>query len=423
METIKESMRPSKAKYDPVRTMKSLQYQGKVNTAVKESPVPLVTDSTDAIIKVSATTICGSDLHIYHNETGPFSKKGDILGHESVGIIDDVGLDVKNFKKGDRVVISAIMACGMCEYCKRGEWSCCDITNTSPAEEAIYGHRQGAAFGYSHLLGGWDGCQAEFVRVPFADVNLFHIPQNISDSQALMIADIACTGFHGCELADVKKGDKVVIFGCGPVGLMAQMWAKFRGAETVIGIDVEDYRLEFAQSHFANHTVNAKHVNPIDAVKLLIPGGPDKVIDCVGFRFPDSLLHKVERLLMLETDSPNIVNSAIKMVRKNGRITLIGDYFGFTNHFNIGGLMEKHLTMNGGQVWPQAYHNRIFEWISAGKVDPSVVITHAFPFSKCAEAYKIFDEHKDGIIKALLLPDELYEKNKPIIKKKVPNVE
>jgi threonine dehydrogenase-like Zn-dependent dehydrogenase len=402
--------------------MKSLQFQGKKDLIVQDSLVPIVTDTTDAVVRVTATTVCGSDLHLYHNET-PGLDKGAIFGHEAVGIVDDIGPGVHHFKKGDRVVISALIACGMCEYCKRGEWSCCEITNTSSAEELTYGHRQAALFGYSKILGGYDGCQAEYVRVPFADVNLFRIPKNVPDAQALMIADIACTGYHGCELADIQKGDKVVVFGCGPVGIMTQMWAKYRGAEQIIAIDVEPYRLKFAMDHFAHQTINPTEVDPVRIVQKLMPGGPDKVIDCVGFRFPDSFLHKLERALMLETDSPNIINSAIKMVRKNGRITLIGDYFGYTNHFNIGALMEKHLTLNGGQLWPQKYQKKIFELITKGEVDPSVVITHSYPFSMCAEVYKIFDEHQDGIIKPILIPDRLYESHKPILKSNPPNIE
>jgi len=329
------------------------------------------------------------------------------LGHESVGVVEDVGSDIKSVKKGDRVVISAVIACGQCAYCKRGEWSCCDVTNTSQVQEKLYGHHIGALFGYSESFGGWDGCQAEYVRVPYADVNLFPIPNDISDKQALCIADIACTGYHGTELANVKEGDNVVIFGCGPVGLMAQMWARYRGAARVIAVDIDAQRLDFAQKNFGSEIVNGAEVDPLETVQKLMPGGPDKVIDCVGFRFPTELAHKIQMKLKVETDSPNIVNTAIKMVRKNGVVTLIGDYVGFTNNFNIGGMMEKHLTMNGGQLWPHKYYKKIFEAMSSGKVDPSIVLTHTFPLSKGDEAYAQFDKHEKGIIKPYLIPDAL----------------
>jgi len=398
---------PSKVNYDPVRKMKALQFNGKEKVKVGEVPVPIVTDATDVVVKVTATCVCGSDLHLYHNKV-PGMLHGDIMGHESVGVVDEVGPQVKYFKKGDRVVISAVIACGQCDYCQRREWSCCDTTNRNVAQEAMYGHHTGALFGYSHTLGGYDGCQAEYVRVPFADTNLFLIPPTISDKQALVIADIACTGYHGTELADIKSGDKVVIFGCGPVGLMAQMWSKFRGASRVIAIDIDPQRLDLAKNKLGVEIVNSKEEDPLEAVEKLLPGGPDKIIDCVGFRFPEGFFAKLELKLKLATDAPNIVNTAIKMVRKNGRITLIGDYVGFTNHFNIGAMMEKHLTINGGQLWPQNYYKLIFDAMESGKVDPTFVWTHTFPLSKGDEAYSIFDKHQDGIIKPYILPDALY---------------
>jgi len=401
---------PSKAKYDESRKMIACVYRGKENLKVEEVPVPLVTDPTDAVIKVTASTVCGSDLHLYHGKI-PQTFHGDILGHESVGIVDEVGPGVTKVKKGDRVVISAVVACGQCEFCRRNEWSCCDTTNKNKVQEILYGHNQGALFGYSHMVGGYDGCQAEYVRVPFADVNLFPIPNEISDKQALVIADIACTGYHGTELANVKEGDNVVVFGCGPVGLMAQMWSKFRGASHVVAIDVDAQRLDFAKKNFGSDVINSKEENPIEAVKKRFPLGPNKVIDCVGFRFPDNFLHKVETTLKMETDAPNIVNTAIEICKKNGTVTLIGDYIGYTNHFNIGAMMEKHLTMNGGQLWPHNYYKLIFEALKTGKVDPTVVFTHNFPLSKVAEAYSVFDKHEGGIIKPFLLPDALFNQS------------
>jgi len=389
--------------------MMALQFRGKDDVKVGEVPVPLITDPTDVLVKVTATTICGSDLHLYHNKM-PDMHKGDIIGHESVGIVDDVGSDVKNFKKGDRVVISAIIACGNCEYCKRGEWSCCDTTNASEEQLKLYGHTVSGMFGYTHMTGGYDGCQAEYVRVPFGDVNLFPIPDDIDDKQALCLADVACTSYHGTELANVKEGDQVVIFGCGPVGLIAQMWSKYRGASRVIAIDVDAQRLEFAKTKFGSETINASEEDPVAAVQKLIPGGPDKVIDCVGSRLPESFVQKMKLDPQAEDDLPNIVNAAIKMVRKNGTITLVGDYVGYTNYFNLGALMEKHLTLNGGEQWPHKYYKIIFDAISKGAVDPSVVLTHTFPLSRCDEAYEQFDKLEGGLVKPFVLPDDIYNK-------------
>ena len=395
--------------HDMSRKMMALQFHGKKDVKVDDVPVPKVTQAQDAIVRVTASTVCGSDLHLYHKLI-PGLPKSYTLGHESVGIVDDVGPAVTKFKKGDRVVISAVIACGQCEYCERQEFSCCDFTNDpNPIQDNLYGHHTAGLFGYSGALGAFEGCQAEFVRVPIADINLFPIPNDITDKQALVIADIACTGFHGTELADVKPGDSVVIFGCGPVGLMAQMWAKYRGASIVVAIDIDEQRLDFAKKNFGSITiVNDKKTDLCEEVQKYIPGGPDKVIDCVGFRFPEGLLEKVEFKLGLETDCSNIVNTAIKMCRKNGTITLIGDYIGYTNHFNIGAMMEKHLTMNGGQLWPHKYYKMIFEAMQSGKVDPTVVFTHTYPLSKGDQAYKDFDEHKNGVIKPFVIPDYLY---------------
>jgi len=405
------STRPSPVKYDPVKKMMAAQYQGKEDIRLVESPRPIVTDPTDVIVKVTATTVCGSDLHIYHGLI-PGMKKGDIIGHESVGVVQEVGPEVKKFKVGDRVVISAVIACGKCEYCKRNEWSCCDTTNTSQLQEQAYGHSTGALFGYTRSFGGYDGCQAEYVRVPFAEVNLFPIPEGLSDREAVLVADIACTGFHGTVLADVKQGDRVVVFGCGPVGLMTQMWSRYKGADIVVAIDVDQERLNFAKNKFGSIPINSKQVDPLAEVEKIIPGGPDKVIDCVGFRFPDDFLHKVEMKLKIETDAPNIVNLAIKMVRKNGRITLIGDYAGYTNHFNIGALMEKHLTLNGGQLWPHNYQKEIFDAMLKKKVNAADVLTHTFPLSKIDEVYRMFDKHENGMLKVFVVPDSLYKEIK-----------
>jgi threonine dehydrogenase-like Zn-dependent dehydrogenase len=399
---------PSTVHYDQNKKMQATKFHGKFSVKLEESPMPIVTDQTDAIIKITATTVCGSDLHFYHNEV-PGMEKGDILGHECVGIVDDIGSEVSNIKRGDRVVVSAVIACGRCSYCKRGEWSCCDTTNHSKAMQEMYGHSIAGVFGYSHLTGGYDGCQAEYVRVPYADINLFKIPDDIPDSQAILISDIACTGYHGTELCDLQEGDNVVVFGCGPVGQMAIMWSKFKKAKTVIAIDLDAERLHFAATKFGAVPINSKEEDPVKAVRKFLPDGPDKVIDCVGFRFPESMAHKVEKVLHLETDSPNIVNAAIQMCRKNGRIALIGDYFGYANHFNIGAFMEKHLTMRGGQVWPHKYYSMIFQKIKAGLIDPSVVLTHVFPLSKISEVYAKFDKHEDGIMKPLVIPDAYFK--------------
>jgi len=399
---------PSKLRKHPTKKMTAGVYRGKKSIVYEDVPMPTVTDPTDAVIRITMAAVCGSDLHLYHGELPNKYVDGYIFGHEAVGIVEDIGVEVKKFKKGDKVIISAVISCGMCEYCQRGEMSCCDVTNKSTDQSKMYGHCTGGILGYSELVGGYDGCQAEFVRVPYADVNLFTQPGKVEDRLAVLVSDILCTGYHGNELADVKEGDNVVIFGCGPVGLMTQMWARYRKANIVVAIDVDQQRLDFALKHWAHRVINSSKEDPVKAVVNMIPGGPDKVIDCVGFRFPDSLLHKIERAIGIESDAPNVVNSAIMMCRKNGRIALIGDYFGFVNHFNIGALMEKHLTMNGGQLWPHRYQKKILELLESGEIDPSPVITHTYPLSRIDEAYKHFDKHDSGHIKTLVVPDTYF---------------
>jgi len=397
---------PSKAKYDESRKMNACQYNGKDSVKVGQVPVPMITDPTDVIVKVRAATICGSDLHIFHGKI-PQTLKGDILGHEGMGVVEEVGPAITKLKKGDRVVVSSVIGCGQCEFCKRKEWSLCNTTNNSKVEVALYGHHTAGLFGYSHTLGGFDGSQAEYVRVPYGDINLFPVPAELSDKQALVAADFAATGYHGTELAKVGPGDNVVVFGCGPVGLTAQMWSKYRGANHVLAIDVDQYRLDFAKKHFGVDIINSNEENLLEAVKKRFPVGADKVIDCVGFNYPDNWIHKLEKFLRIESDAPNIANAAIEMCKKNGIVTLIGDYVGYTNHFNIGAMMEKHLTINGGQLWPHNYYQIIFDAIKSGKVDPTVCFTHTYPLSKIDEAYKLFEKHEDHCIKVFVVPDSL----------------
>jgi len=228
--------------------MRAVEWQGTKNVKVVHRPKPLVTDPTDAVLRITSSTICGSDLHLYHNEFSGM-QKGDVLGHEFMGIVESVGSGVKDIKVGDRVVASAVIADGICNYCKMGLFSCCDGTNPSKQMEKLYGHRTAGLFGYSHLTGGYEGGQAEFVRIPFADVNLLKIPQGLPDEKVLFLSDIASTGWHATELGEVKAGQTVAIWGAGPVGLMACMWSKYRGATKIILIDAVESRLNLAEKN------------------------------------------------------------------------------------------------------------------------------------------------------------------------------
>jgi len=389
--------------------MKACSWQGARSISVENKPRPLVTEPRDAVVRITTSTICGSDLHLYNNEMPGVGSlmKGDILGHEAVGVVESVGREVTNVKPGDRVVISFSIACGECDYCKDGSFTSCDMTNPSSQMEALYGHRIGAAFGYSRLTGGYDGLQAEYARVPFADVNLLKIPTDtrLSDEQLLCLSDIACTGWHANELGEVSEGQTVAIWGAGPVGLMAAMWAKFRGASKIIVIDEDEFRLNLARTKLGVDVLDFSKVSDVGKRLLeLIPKGLDVCIDCAGFRFATSLIHKVERALKLETDSLDIVDQMSFAVRKTGHVVLIGDYFGYGNHFPIGRVMEKSITMRGGQAYVQKYWKKLLGYIEEGRVDPSFVFTHTKSLDELPQAYKMFNDHADNAIKIALKP-------------------
>jgi len=324
------------------------------------------------------------------------------LGHEPMGIVTSVGPTVKDLKVGDRVVVSAVITEGECWYCKNGFPSWCECTNPSKQMEEIYGHRLAGVLGYSELLGGYDGGQAEYVRVPYADLNCLKIPEGVPDEKVLFLSDIMCTGWHGNELGAVGPGQIVAIWGCGPVGLMAAMWAKFRGASRIIVIDKEGYRLDVAKAQFNCEIINASSVDVIQTMKTICPGGPDVAIECVGFRFPQSLVHKVERLLRAETDSPEILTQCITCLRKGGTLAIIGDYYNLANQFPVGAMMEKGIVVRGGQVFVQRYWKYLLQLVLDNKVDPTFVISHTKPLEEAAEAYKMFDRHENNALKIIL---------------------
>jgi len=362
--------------------------------------MPTITDPGDAIMRVTTATVCGSDLHLYHSEFMGLSK-GDILGHEAVGIVEEVGPECKTLKPGDRIALSFAISCGNCVYCKKQEFTLCLNTNPTPIMDKLYGDRIGAAFGYTHLLGGYEGTQAQYVRIPIADVNTLKLPDELPDSKGILLSDIACTGWHANELGDVKRGDVVAIWGCGPVGLMAAMWAKFRGASQVICIDNVPERLQAAHD-LGCDVINFNQKNVVETVKSMTGLGPDVCIEAAGFRYTQSFLHKVERAIRAESDTPEILEQCIMACRKGGRISIVGDYYSHANHFPIGAMMEKGLTVRGGQAWVQKYWHQLLGYFVNNEVDPSFVITHQFPFEKFAEAYRIFDKKQDGAIKILL---------------------
>ncbi|KAI8824452.1 chaperonin 10-like protein [Fimicolochytrium jonesii] len=398
---------PIASKKSETETMRACAFQTSKTMKMVDVPKPLVTDQRDVIVKITTAAICGSDLHMYTGAMNPGMAKGDILGHEMVGIIESVGDQVTKFQVGQRVCVAGPIGCGECEFCKKGLWSCCDTTNPSGAMDKLYGARLCGAYGYTHLTGGYWGGQAEYLRVPFADHNLLLLPEDISDDAAVLLSDIACTSWHANELSELKEGDTVAIWGLGPVGLLTAMWAKERGAKTIIGIDYVPHRLETAQKVLGITTLNFKEVNVIQEVQKLCPGGVDCAIEVAGFRYAKSWLHAIETTLKLETDAIDTVVEAITLVKKGGHVTIMGDYFGYANHFPIGAMMEKHITVRGGQVLTQKYWKdllrRFREGLKCG-VDPTFIITHRLPLEQAPEGFRTFNDKTDNVIKVLLKP-------------------
>lgn len=327
---------------------------GTRSIALGEVPKPMITAPKDAIVHITHCTICGSDLHMYEGELNQAMEKGDIMGHEAIGIVEEVGGQVKDLKVGDRVVILSVIACGECDYCQRKEYSLCDKTNPSKEMESMWGHRLSGIFGYSHLTGGYPGNQAEYCRVPNADLVCVKAPKDVDAKKLLALADVVPTAWHGVELAEVREGDVVGVWGCGPIGLSIQRLAKdIKGAKKVYALDKDPHRLALAKSFGMIPVDVSKHSDPADYILSIEPHGLDRGIEASGFRSTDSKLHSTMRTVGLEGDSADTISEAIKATRKCGNVALIGDFFFSTNAFPIGMLMEKTITLRGGQLMAQ----------------------------------------------------------------------
>jgi threonine dehydrogenase-like Zn-dependent dehydrogenase len=402
----------AEAKLDSSRSMKAVTWQSNSTVKVSDCSVPQVTDPKDAIIRITSTAICGSDLHLYLGCVAGM-KSGQILGHEPMGIVEDIGPNVQNVKKGDRVVVSFCIACGTCYYCKRELFSACDMTNPVPVIEKLYGSRTAGLFGHPQQLGGFAGGQAEYLRVPFADVNCLVLPpeNELSDDRVLFLSDILPTAWYGNELAQVGRDDIVAIFGAGPVGILAAQCAFARGARRVIMVDKIQYRLEFAKKQIPRiEMVDSSSGNDAGETQVLAlcrdepAGAPDCVIECVGMHYAHSYVHKFEMATGLETDSPEALNAAIVATRKGGHLAIIGAYAGFANHVNVGALMEKGLRVGSGQTPVQRYWRDLLERIKRKELDPSIVVTHHMPIEDADKAYQIFNDKQDNSIKIVLNP-------------------
>jgi len=316
--------------------------------------------------------------------------------------VEDVGDQVKKLHKGVRVVVAFDIACGECDFCKKEQYCACDTTNPSRLMESLYGHRTCAIFGYSHLTGGVPGGQAEYVRVPFADVNCLVVPDALPNEIALYLSDIIPTAYHGVELGDVQEGDIVAIWGLGPIGLLTARWAQIRKAKLVIGIDCVPERLQVAKDKLGITALNFKDGHLVKSISEICPNGIDVAIECAGFEYAKSWTHKIEMALGLETDTSEIFQEMFQCVKKFGRVSIIGVYLGNANHFPVGAMMEKSLTIRGGQCPVQKYWPVILPKVLSGEFNPDFVVTTRGKLVDGPELYKQFAERSDGIIKVFM---------------------
>ncbi len=390
--------------------MKALCWHGKNDVRIDNVPDPKIIDGRDAIIKVSSCAICGSDLHLLDGYV-PTMESGDILGHEFMGEVIEVGKDNKKLKVGDRVVVPFNISCGDCFFCKKGLFSCCDNSNPNAeiAKKAM-GHSPAGLFGYSHMLGGYSGGQADYVRVPYADVGPIKIESDLDDEQVLFLSDIFPTGYMAAENAGIEPGDTVAVWGCGPVGQFTIQSAWLLGAGRVIAIDTVPERIEMARTKGKAETIDFAEYDVYDKLMEMTNGrGPDRCIDAVGCEAHvgptfDSIVDKVKTLTMLGTDRPHVVREIIKCCRKGGGISTPGVYMGYLDKIPLGAFVAKALTWKTGQTHTHRYLKPLLKLIEGGKIDPSFVITHRANLSEAPDLYKTFRDKKDGCIKVVMKP-------------------
>jgi threonine dehydrogenase-like Zn-dependent dehydrogenase len=386
--------------------MHALTYHGSYDVRVDTVPDPILQEPDDIVLKITATAICGSDLHLYRGKI-PELKDGDILGHEFMGVIVDAGSEVTALQKGDRVVVPFVIACGECFFCEKQLFSACETTN--PDRGAIMNKknvRSGAAlFGYTHLYGGVPGGQAEYVRVPKANVGPIKVPQTLADEQVLFLSDILPTGYQAVLNADIGPGSSVAIFGAGPVGLMAAACARMLGAEKIFMVDHHPYRLEFARKTYDIFPINFDEVDPAEVIiDNTSFRGVDAAIDAIGFEAKGSALETVMTNLKLEGSSGVALRQCIAAVRRGGTVSVPGVYAGFIHGFLFGDAFEKGLIFKMGQTHVQRFLPELLDHIESGKLHPDVIISHRMPLAQAAAAYKIFDKKEDDCRKVVLTP-------------------
>ncbi|MDQ4072521.1 MAG: glutathione-dependent formaldehyde dehydrogenase [Actinomycetota bacterium] len=391
--------------------MKAVTWAGPNRVTCEETPDPWIVNPRDAVLKVTATTICGSDLHLYDGYV-PAMQRGDILGHEFIGEVVEVGESARDaLSVGDRVCVSPMIACGSCFFCRQQLFSLCDNGNPDAAlPEAVWGHSPCGIFGYSHLTGGYAGSHAEYIRVPYADTGAVRIPDAVSDTSALFCSDAFATGYFAADLCDLRGGEVVAVWGAGAVGLFSIASAYLLGAERVIAIDRFPERLRLARERAgASDVLDYTETDVVEELKLLTGGrGPDACIDAVGMEAHSgglqSAYDRIKQATRLESERPYVIRECIQACRKGGVVSMIGVYGGFADKFPVGALMNKALQIRTGQVHAQRYIPRLLEHVERGDVDPAFVATHGMSLQQAQEAYQTFKQKTDACLRVVFRP-------------------
>jgi threonine dehydrogenase-like Zn-dependent dehydrogenase len=388
--------------------MRANCWMGRNTVEVRDVPDPVILNPRDAIVRITSTAICGSDLHLYDGYI-PTMEKGDILGHEFMGEVVEVGAGVTNLVSGDRVVVPFPIACGACNSCVAGLYSLCENSNPNAGmAEKLWGHASAGMFGYSHLTGGYAGGQAQYARVPFADVGPIKIDNDLPDEKVLFLSDIFPTAYMGAEMCDIKPGDVIAVWGAGPVGLLAMASANLLGAAKVIAIDRFDYRLRRAREQTGAVTINYEEVGVLAALKDLTGGrGPDACIDAVGMEAhtdlgPLQVYDRVKQAVRLETDRGPALREAIMACRNGGTVSVIGVYGGLMDKFPVGSWMNRSITLKTGQCHVHRYTRPLLQRIENGEIDPSFVISHRLSLEEAPQAYETFKHKQDDCVKVVL---------------------
>jgi threonine dehydrogenase-like Zn-dependent dehydrogenase len=390
--------------------VKALCWEGMNEVGVENVPDPQILNKQDAILKVRLSSVCGSDLHQLSGYI-PFMQQGDVIGHEFMGEIVEVGPEVRKHKVGDRVVVCSVIACGRCWYCEQGLFSCCDNSNTNPAiPEAIYGHNPAAIFGYSHQMGGFRGSHAEYTRLPFADQVAFSIPDEVDDQTAVFASDSAPTGWMGADFGNVKGGDIVGVWGCGAVGQMAARSAMLCGAERVIAMDRFDYRLEMMEKEIGAEVLNYEQTDVDSELRERTGGrGPDVCIEAIGLEShtpgPQYAYEQAKQQLRIETDRPHALRQCIINCRKGGTVSVLGVFAGMVDNFPMGAFFNKGLTMVGAQQHGERYIPMLLERMARGELKTAHMATHPMPLDEGPRGYDLFKNKKENCLRAVFMPD------------------